>query len=38
MRFKNQQYNRVEDLIKNKEIFYNDMGCGVFRRKSYPFI
>lgn len=38
MRFKNQQYNRVNDLISNKEIFNGDTGGGVFRRKPYSFI
>lgn len=38
MRFKNQQYDRVKNLIENKEIFNGDTGNGDFKGKSYPFI
>lgn len=39
MSFKIEQYRRAENLIKNKNVvFYGDVGCGIFRGKSYPFV
>ncbi|MGJ7923215.1 PGN_0703 family putative restriction endonuclease [Neobacillus sp. LXY-4] len=36
--FKKKQYLRAETLIKTSYVFDGDLGNGVFRRKSYPFI
>lgn len=38
MGFKESEYKRVEDLLKNSNVFYGDKGNGVFRNKNYPFI
>ncbi|MHC1731944.1 MAG: hypothetical protein AB9888_07965 [Bacteroidales bacterium] len=38
MNFKKTQYLRAETLIKASDIFYGDVGGGVFKGKSYPFI
>lgn len=38
MGFKESEYKRVEDLLKNSDVFYGDKGNGVFRNKNYPFI
>lgn len=38
MNYKNQQYDRVEGLIKKNEIFNGDKGWGEFKGKKYKFI
>ena len=38
MGFKESEYKRVEDLIKNSNVFYGDKGNGIYRKKNYPFI
>lgn len=38
MGFKESEYKRVEDLLKNSNVFYGDKGNGIFRNKNYPFI
>lgn len=38
MNYKQSQYLRVEQLIKDGIIFNNDPGHGVFKKKSYPFM
>jgi len=38
MGFKESEYKRVEDLLKNSDVFYGDKGNGIFRNKNYPFI
>lgn len=38
MGFKESEYKRVEDLIKNSNVFHGDKGNGIYRKKNYPFI
>lgn len=38
MNYKQTQYERVMTLIKTTDVFNGDLGNGIFRRKSYPFI
>lgn len=38
MGFKELEYKRVENLIKNNKVFNGDKGNGVFKKKNYPFI
>lgn len=38
MSFKERQYYRAENLIKSSSVFNGDVGCGVFKKKSYPFV
>jgi hypothetical protein len=38
LNFKNRQYHRAENLIKDSNIFNGDKGDGVFKGKPYPFI
>lgn len=38
MGYKETQYKRVEDLLKNTNVFYGDKGNGQFKKKNYPFI
>ena len=36
--YKSSQYIRVQNLMQTSSIFNGDMGQGVFRKHSYPFI
>ena len=36
--YKNDQYERVNKLMQNSDVFYGDTGNGYFRNKQYPFI